>query len=102
MTISVKEQSYQRKLALIAGTSLIVMALAASFSYGYVHENLVVQGNASATFNNINSANMLFKAEIFGWVIILITDIVVAWAFYIFLKPIHKNLSLLSAYGLFP
>ncbi|MFD3449779.1 DUF4386 domain-containing protein [Microbacteriaceae bacterium 4G12] len=94
----VKEQSYQRKSAVIAGISLIIMTLAAFFSYGFVHGNLVVQGDASATFNNIKSSNMLFKAEIFGWIIILITDIVVAWAFYIFLKPIHKSLSLLGAW----
>ncbi|MGE7624712.1 DUF4386 domain-containing protein [Viridibacillus sp. NPDC096237] len=98
MTTSVKKQSYQRKSALIAGTSLIIMALAAFFSYGFVHESLVVQGDASATFNNIQSSNLLFKAEIFGWIIILITDIVVAWAFYIFLKPINKSVSLLSAW----
>lgn len=41
---------------------------------------------------------MLLKAEIFGWVIILIANIVVAWAFHIFLKPIHKSLSLLGAW----
>ncbi|PEI95511.1 hypothetical protein CN679_04070 [Bacillus pseudomycoides] len=97
MTTSVTKQSYQRKSALIAGTSLIIMALAAFFSYGFVHESLVVQGDASTTFNNIKSSNMLFKAEIFGWVVILIADIVVTWAFYIFLKPINKSLSLLGA-----
>ena len=70
------------------------MALAAFFAYGFVHGSLVVQGDASATFHNIKSSNMLFKAEIFSWVIILITDIVVAWAFYIFLKPINKSLTL--------
>ncbi len=98
MATSVNEPSYQRKSALTAGISLIIMALAAFFSYGFVHESLVVQGDASATFNNITSSNMLFKAEIFGWVIILITDIVVAWAFYIFLEPINKSLSLLGAW----
>jgi hypothetical protein len=98
MTNSVKERSYQRKSALTAGISLIIMALAAFFSYGFVHGSLVVQGDASATFNNIMSSNMLFKAEIFGWIIILITDIVVAWAFYIFLEPINKSLSLLGAW----
>ncbi|WIY59214.1 DUF4386 domain-containing protein [Bacillus arachidis] len=98
MATSVKEQSYQRKSALVAGISLIIMALAAFFSYGFAHGSLVVQGYASATFNNIKSSNMLFKAEIFGWVIILITDIVIAWAFYMFLKPINKNLSLLGAW----
>ncbi|WP_410259991.1 hypothetical protein [Bacillus cereus] len=32
MTTSVKKQSFQRKPALIAGTSLLIMALAAFFS----------------------------------------------------------------------
>ncbi|MGM0882403.1 MAG: DUF4386 domain-containing protein [Bacillota bacterium] len=98
MANSVKELTYQRKSALAAGTSLIIMALTAFFSYGFVHGSLVVQGDASATFNNITASNMLFRAEIFGWVIILITDIVVAWAFYIFLEPINKSLSLLGAW----
>lgn len=98
MATSVKELSYQRKSAFIAGTSLIIMALASFFSYGFVHENLAVQGDPSATYNNIMSSTALFKGEIFGWVIILILDIVVAWAFYIFLKPIHKSLSLLGAW----
>lgn len=62
MTTLVKEQSYQRKSALIAGTSLIIMALAAFFSYGFVHRSLVVQGDASATFHKIKSSTMLFKA----------------------------------------
>lgn len=98
MTITVKKQSFQRKSALIAGTSLFIMALTAFFSYGFVHGSLVVQENPSATFQNIISSSMLFKAEILGWIIILITDIVVAWAIYNFLKPINKNLSLLGAW----
>lgn len=88
----------QRKTALTAGISLIIMTLASFFSYGFAHASLVVQGDASTTFHNIMSSSMLFKAEIFGFVIILICDIVVAWAFYIFLKPINKSLSLLSAW----
>ncbi|MGF9966924.1 DUF4386 domain-containing protein [Bacillus rhizoplanae] len=98
MAIIVKKQSDQRKYALTAGISLIIMALVSFFSYGFAHASLVVKGDASATFHNIMSSNILFKVEIFGWIIILISDIVVAWAFYIFLKPIHKNLSLLGAW----
>ncbi|WP_242220031.1 DUF4386 domain-containing protein [Bacillus cereus group sp. BfR-BA-01380] len=98
MDITVKEQSNQRKYALTASISLIIMALVSFFSYGFAHASLVVKGDANATYNNIMAAPLLFKAEIFGWLIILITDIVVAWAFYIFLKPIHKNLSLLGAW----
>ncbi|HDX9628347.1 TPA: DUF4386 domain-containing protein [Bacillus cereus] len=87
----------KRKYALFAGFSLLVMAFIAFFSYGFVHENLVVQEDASATFRNIQTSNSLFKAEIFGWIIIFITDIVAAWALYFFLKPIHTSLSLLAA-----
>ncbi|MFJ6209692.1 DUF4386 domain-containing protein [Lysinibacillus sp. NPDC092081] len=92
------EHSKRRKSALIGGTALIIMALAAFFSYGFVHENLVLQGDATATFNNLKSSNTLFKAGIFGWIIILITDIVVTWAFYIFLEPINRSLALLAAW----
>ena len=98
MTNLVNEQSYQRKSALTAGVSLMIMILAAAFSYGFVYGGLVVQDDANTTFNNIQSANMLFNAGIFGWLIILICDIVVAWGFYIFLKPIDKSLSLLGAW----
>lgn len=98
MVNSVQDLTNQRRSALTAGTSLIIMALAAFFSYGFVHGSLVVQGDASATFDNIMSSNMLFRAEIFGWIIILISDIVVAWAFYIFLEPINRSLSLLGAW----
>ncbi|MFC5471325.1 DUF4386 domain-containing protein [Cohnella suwonensis] len=98
MITLVRERTDQRKMALTAGISLIVMAFAAFFSYGFVHGSLVVHGDASATFHNIMTSHMLFKVEILGWVVILICDIVVAWAFYIFLKPMSKSLSLLGAW----
>ncbi|MGE7695503.1 DUF4386 domain-containing protein [Lysinibacillus sp. NPDC094177] len=98
MNITIHGHSNRRKSALIGGTALIIMALAAFFSYGFVHENLVLHENASATFNNLKSSIRLFKAEILGWIIILITDIIVTWAFYIFLEPLNRSLALLAAW----
>ncbi|OAJ74831.1 hypothetical protein AYJ08_07125 [Brevibacillus sp. SKDU10] len=40
MVASVKELSNERKAAITAGTSIIIMELAAFFSYGFVHESL--------------------------------------------------------------
>lgn len=74
------------------------MALAAGFSYGYVHGSLVVSGDISTTYHNIASSIMLFKAEIIGWVVILILDVIVAWSFYIFLKPVNQELALLASW----
>lgn len=98
MTFTVQEKSNQRTAALTASISLIIMTLASFFSYGFVHGILIVEGDASTTFNNIVSSNNLFKGEIFGWVIIMISDILVTWAFYVFLVPLNKSLSLLGAW----
>ncbi|MDD9265597.1 DUF4386 domain-containing protein [Paenibacillus sp. GCM10023248] len=98
MTMRGKERTEQRKFALITGTSLMIMMVAAIFSYGIVHQSLQVQGDASTTLQNIISKHLLLHAEILGWIIILICDIVAAWSLYVFLKPVDPNLSLLAAW----
>jgi hypothetical protein len=91
------KQSIQRQTALTAGLSLIAMSLVAAFSYGFVQGTLIVQDDSSATLSNIISSNNLFNAGILGWFVILILDIIVGWALYMFMQPIHKGLSLLGA-----
>lgn len=95
---SVKKLSDPRMSALTAGTSLIVMAFAAFFAYGFIHGRLVVQDNPTLTFQNILTSIDLFKAELFGWVIILICDVVAAWALYLVLIPVHKGLAMLGGW----
>lgn len=87
-----------RTAALTAGTALIIMALAAFFSYGYAHGTLVDLEDAGATLDRLATSSLLFKAEVLGWLVILICDIIVAWAFYVYLKPYHEQLSLLGAW----
>ncbi|MFT4416793.1 DUF4386 domain-containing protein [Fredinandcohnia humi] len=87
----------QRKYALTAGIALMVMAIAAVFSYGIVLGRLVIDGDAIATLDNIQSSIILFKAGIMGWFIILISDIVVSLSLYKFLKTFNKRLALLGA-----
>ncbi|WP_105619082.1 DUF4386 domain-containing protein [Vallitalea okinawensis] len=87
-----------RQSAVIAGISLLIMTLAAFFSYGYIHSSLIISGDSIATLENLQASAGLFRAEILGWLIILILDIVVSWAFYIYLKPIQQGYSLLAAW----
>ena len=68
MVNAVKEISYPRKYGMIAGISLLLTQV----SYGFVYSSLVVPGDATTTFNNIMSGSILFKAGIFGWLIIVI------------------------------
>jgi len=86
-----------RKFALIAGISILIMAIAAAFTYGYIHNTLVVPGNSEATLNNLNSNQFLFVIEILGWQFILLCDVVVAWALYGFFKNENRQLSIFTA-----
>ncbi|MFD2881624.1 DUF4386 domain-containing protein [Paenibacillus rhizoplanae] len=83
-------------VARTGGISLIVMAIAAAFSYGYIHGSVVVNGDAAATFARLQSSPSLFRAEILGWIVIIACDVVAAWALYQVLRPVHPGLSLLG------
>lgn len=84
--------------ALTAGTGLLIMAFVAAFSYGYAHSALLTEENANTTLQNLLTHKNLFRAELAGWIIILILDIIVAWSCYLFLKPVNQPLSLLGAW----
>ena len=44
------------------------------------------------------SNELLFRLGILSFVIVAILDVVVAWALYVLLKPVNKNVSLLAAW----
>jgi len=86
------------KAAKIAGTAYLVIFILGLFANFFVFENLVVQGDAETTANNILANESLFRTGIASWIVVLICDIIAAWALYILLKPVNKNLSLLAAW----
>ncbi|GGD14656.1 DUF4386 domain-containing protein [Pontibacillus salipaludis] len=88
----------QQKAAIISGISLILMTLTAIFAQGYVHSSLVINGDAATTLKNIQASQLLFRLEILGWLIIIITDLVVSWGFYLFLKPFHTGYALFAGW----
>ena len=87
----------QRQAAIIAGVGLLLMTFLAIFANFFVLESLVQDGEAVITANNISSSIGLFRLGICSLLIVVILDIVVAWALYIFLKPVNKSLSLITA-----
>ena len=86
------------KLAIISGLSLLVMVLTVPFAEFYIFPKLVNPEDASETANNILNNKLLFSSGIFLNFITIICDIVAAWGLYLFLKPISKSLSLLTAW----
>lgn len=83
--------------ALIAGSTLLLMAVAAGFSYGYVHNSLVVENDPKATYENIRLSGRLFQAGIGGWGLIFLCDLTVSWALYHYFKRLGQKMSLLSS-----
>jgi len=85
-----------RKAALVAGFGyLIIFIFGISF---FIVENLIVPGDAAATASNIMASESLFRMGIAGLLIVLVADTIVAWALYVFLKPVSKSLSLLTGW----
>lgn len=86
------------RMALITGVSLILMALIAGYAYGYAFQKLYVAGDSLATFKNLTESPDLLKIIIFCFLIILILDVIVAWATYFFFKNVDKPVALLSSW----
>lgn len=87
-----------RKAALIAGVSLLLMAIVAGFSYGYVHSNLIAMDDPETTVNNLRTSGALFRAEIIGWLLIFLLDVIVSWTLYLFLRKADHGYSMLIAW----
>jgi len=85
-----------RKAALIAGFGYLVIFIFGIY-FGVI-DSFIVPGDAETTANNIMASEWLFRMSIAGLVIVLVADLVVAWALYVFLRPVNKSLSLLTAW----
>jgi len=87
----------KRRNALIAGISLLVMAIAAGFSYGYVYGNTILEEDPQATYHQLRLLASQFYAGLGGWILIFLTDLIVAWTLYLFFRDVNRNLSLMTA-----
>jgi len=84
--------------AIIAGIGLFLMAILAPIANFSILQEIIVPNDAAKTVSNIVVSEGAFRLAITFFVIILILDIIVAWGLYVFLKPINKSLSLLTAW----
>jgi hypothetical protein len=84
------------KAALIAGFPL--MLFTAPYGEFYVFGKLIIYNDAARTTQNIIDHPQLFVSGIFAMLLTFIYDVVLAWALYIFLKPVSPWLSLLGAW----
>jgi hypothetical protein len=82
--------------ALIAGFPL--MLFTAPYGEFYVFGKLILYSDAARTTQNLVDHPQLFLSGIFAMLLTFMYDIVLAWALYIFLRPVNPWLSLLGAW----
>jgi hypothetical protein len=85
----------QRRMALTAGLALLGMAVLAPIAEFGVLKALVVPGDAAVTFSNLVGSQGIFRGAIAALLAVIILDFIVAWAFYVLLRPVNETLALL-------
>jgi len=90
---------YQRQIALVAGFGLLLMTVSIILAEVVAMAGIIVEGDATASVENILAHQSRFRFGIVAYLGVVILDLVVAWAFYVFLKPAKDNLSLLAAWS---
>lgn len=88
----------RRQMAKLAGWSLILMAIVAGIGYGYAFGAVYVKGDSAATLNNVLHQTTMLPLVMITYSIMLLLDVVVAWALYKFFKRVSLKLSLVSAW----
>jgi hypothetical protein len=90
--------SATRRPAIIAGASILLVAVLAGFGNLVVVEGLVTSGDARTTAHHISASEGLFRLGVASLYLAALLDIVVAWALFMVLRPVHAELSRLSAW----
>jgi hypothetical protein len=88
----------QRKAARIAGILYLIIIVSGIWAFFFVRSSLIVPGDAAATANNVLASEGLFRASIAADLVMIMSDVALALAFYVLLRPVSRPLSLLAAF----
>jgi hypothetical protein len=81
-----------------AGVLIFVSLLAGGFGEFYVPSAMVVSGNLVATGHNIAASEPFFRLGFAAYLVEAVCDTALAILFYVLLRPVDKNLSLMAAF----
>jgi hypothetical protein len=87
----------QRRAALIGGLAYVIIIVLSLFAISAL-DGPTEPTNAAATVGNIVNSEVLFRSGIAAFIIVLIADVVVAWALYVFFQQTSRELSVFAAW----
>jgi len=84
-----------KKTARIAGLLYLIYIVVSIFANGLGRSKLIVLGDAATTAGNIMASAWQFRIGFVVDLVAAVLFLMTAWALYVLLKPVNKNLSLL-------
>jgi Domain of unknown function (DUF4386) len=87
----------QRKASLIGGIALFLLAVLAGLANFGVVEALVTPGDAARTAQDLINSEALFRSGIAGLIVVVILDIVVAYALMVVFEPVNRSVAIMAA-----
>ena len=85
----------RKKTARMAGFLYLMFLVTLIFAEDAVRSKLIVFGDGAATANNIMASEGLFRIGFMSDLLSAVFFLLSAWALYVLLKPVDKNLALL-------
>lgn len=79
------------------GIFLVLTMAGGWFGEMYV-PSLMLTGDAATTAAQLRANDSLFRLGFAAYLVEAFSDIVLAWLFYVLLRPVHRDLALLSAF----
>lgn len=87
-----------QRYARVAGIAMLLSIVFGFLGEMYLPGKFIVGGDAAATAANILGNPTLFRLSFASYLVEGICDVVLIVAFYVLLKPVNRNLALLSAF----
>jgi hypothetical protein len=86
-----------RRAGVVAGVALLVMVALAAFANFVVLEGMITPSDGPATAAEIVAGEGTFRLGVLAWLLIVVLDVVIAWALYRVFRPVSPAVSMLTA-----
>lgn len=84
-----------KKTARLTGVLYLIIFFANFFVFIFVSGSLNVPGDATATANNIQASESLYRAGIVSYLLVFLSEIGATILLYVLLKPVNKTVAML-------
>lgn len=95
---TLKTETSPQVYARIGGIAYLIIIVAGALGELFIRNAIIVPGDAAATANNILASPMLWRVGIAGDLVMHVCDLIVAVVYYLLLRPVNKNLAMLSVF----